>query len=254
MKRFIFLTIGLVLLSCTFLMADEQKKDAKADDKSATEGKPAVTKFILVRHGETAWNKDDIYRGTADVPLNEQGREEARLLGEWLKNEKIDAVYCSPLSRARDTAEAIAKHHKNLQVVAMPEIIDINYGEWQGQRKTDVKVKYPDLDRLWLTEPQKMRFPGGGETLDECTVRAKKALDILVKRHPGQTVLLASHRAMNRAILAYVLGWDNSKFYRIGQDTTACNRFNWNGKSWDIMGLNDVCHLRGMVRGAYKDF
>ena len=70
-----------------------------------------MTQIILVRHGQTPWNLDKIFRGSRDIPLNDQGREKARLAGEWLKEETIHAAYCSPLSRARDTGEAIARHH-----------------------------------------------------------------------------------------------------------------------------------------------
>ena len=119
-----------------------------------------MTQIILVRHGQTPWNQDKIFRGSRDIPLNDQGREEARLAGEWLKGETIHAAYCSPLSRARDTGEAIARHH-GLQVVDLPGLTDLCYGDWEGLPLTEVKVKYADLYRQWETAPAHRPFPRG---------------------------------------------------------------------------------------------
>jgi broad specificity phosphatase PhoE len=211
-----------------------------------------MTQIILVRHGQTPWNKDKIFRGSKDIPLNDTGREEARLAGEWLKGETIQAAYCSPLSRARDTAEAIARHH-GLPVLDLPGLTDICYGDWEGLPLTEVKVTYADLYRQWETAPHTVRFPGG-ETLDEVRARAQEAVEEVVRRHPDQTVLLAAHRAVNKVLIVAFIGLDNSHFWRIAQDTTCINRFHRVGDTWHIMGLNDFCHLRGMQRGGYVDF
>ncbi len=211
-----------------------------------------MTRIILVRHGQTPWNKDKIFRGSRDIPLNDTGREEARLAGEWLKDETIHAAYCSPLSRARDTGEAIAGHH-GLGVEDLPGLTDLTYGDWEGLPLTEVKVKYADLYRRWETAPHQVRFPQG-ETLDEVKARSLTAVAEVLRRHPDQTVLLAAHRAVNKVLIAAFIGIDNSHFWRIGQDTTAINRFHHLDGTWQIMGLNDTCHLRGMKRGEYVDF
>jgi broad specificity phosphatase PhoE len=211
-----------------------------------------MTRIILVRHGQTPWNKDKIFRGSRDIPLNDTGREEARLAGEWLKGETIHAAYCSPLSRARATGEAIAKHH-GLQVADLPGLTDLKYGDWEGLPLTEVKVKYADLYRRWETAPHTVRFPNG-ETRDEVKARALAAVAAVVQRHPEQTVLLAAHRAVNKVLIAALIGLDNSNFWRIGQDTTAVNCFNIVNGTWHIMLLNDTCHLRGLTRGEYVDF
>ena len=211
-----------------------------------------MTQIILVRHGETPWNKDKIFRGTADIPLNDTGREEAALAGEWLQKETIHAAYCSPLSRARDTAQAICQYH-NLQVTDLPGLADINYGEWQGLPLTEVKKVYADLYQQWERAPHTVRFPKG-ETLEEVKLRAWAAVEEVVQRHPDQVVLLAAHRAVNKVLIARFIGLDNSHFWRIGQDTTAINRFHLKGDTWHIMSVNDNCHLRTMKRGAYVDF
>jgi broad specificity phosphatase PhoE len=170
----------------------------------------------------------------------------------WLNGETIHASYCSPLSRARDTAEAIARHH-GLEVIDLPGIIDLNYGDWQGLPLAEVKVKYADLYRQWETAPHTVRFPNG-ETLEECRRRAWGAVEEVARRHAGQTVLLAAHRVVNKVLIACFIGLDNSHFWRIGQDTTAINRFQKVGDSWHFLLINDICHLRDMKRGPYVDF
>ena len=211
-----------------------------------------MTQIILVRHGRTPWNKDKIFRGTVDIPLDEVGKQEASLAGEWLKGETIQAAYASPLSRAMVTARAIAQHH-GVPVQELPGLIDINYGDWQGVPLAEVKVKYVDLYRQWETAPQTVRFPNG-ETLDEVRARALAAVDEVMTLNPDKTILLAAHRAVNKVLIAAFLGIDNSHYWRIGQDTTAINRFAGVGNTWHIQLVNDTCHLRSMSRGPYVDF
>ena len=211
-----------------------------------------MTQIILVRHGRTPWNKDKIFRGTVDIPLDEVGKQEASLAGEWLKGETIQDAYASPLSRAMDTARAIAQHH-GVPVQELPGLIDINYGDWQGVPLAEVKVKYVDLYRQWETAPQTVRFPNG-ETLDEVRARALAAVDEVMTLNPDKTILLSAHRAVNKVLIAAFLGIDNSHYWRIGQDTTAINRFAGVGNTWHIQLVNDTCHLRSMSRGPYVDF
>jgi phosphoserine phosphatase len=217
-----------------------------------------MARIILARHGNTPWNKDKIFRGSKDIPLDDQGQDEARALGEWLKDETIHAAYTSPLSRSRDTAMAIARHH-GLEVKDLPGLADLNYGDWEGMPLKEVKVKYADLYQQWEKSPHTVRFPNG-ETLEELRTRALAGMNEAVQRYPDQTVLLVGHRAVNKVIIAALIGLDNSHFWRIAQDTTCVNRFHlvddpqWPGKTWYIISINDVGHLRGMKRGDFVDF
>ena len=213
-----------------------------------------MTQIILVRHGQTPWNLDKIFRGSRDIPLNDQGREEARLAGEWLKGETIHAAYTSPLSRARDTAHAIARHH-HLTVADLPGLTDLCYGDWEGMPLAEIKATYAELYRQWETAPATVRFPGG-ETLDEVKGPgpSRRWRRKWCGATPTQVVLLAAHRAVNKVLIAAFIGLDNSHFWRIGQDTTAVNRFDRVGDTWHIISINDICHLREMERGAYVDF
>ena len=113
-----------------------------------------MAEIILVRHGETEWNIEEIFRGRIDIDLNDTGIKQAELLDEHLSYVKIDAVYSSPLKRALKTAEMIASYHK-LDVEITPGLIDFNYGKWQGLAHQEVKDKYKNrlTSVLWWRVP-----------------------------------------------------------------------------------------------------
>ncbi len=211
-----------------------------------------MTRIFLVRHGQTAWNVGEIFRGRADVPLDETGLKEADLAGEALKDETIHAIYSSPLKRSVQTAEGIAKY-QNLPVQTLEAIIDISYGEWEGKENAEVKQKYPDLYKLWLTEPHKVRFPGG-ETLDEVRTRTMNAIEELVKKHQDESIVLVAHRVPNKVISCAVLGLDNSHFWRIKQDTASTNLFIYDNDQWIIAYLNNTFYLKVLGKPALSDF
>jgi broad specificity phosphatase PhoE len=211
-----------------------------------------MTKVYLVRHGQTAWNVGEIFRGRADIPLDDTGRKEAELAGEALKDAGIHAVYSSPLSRSMETAQNIAKFH-NLTVTPLEAITDIGYGEWEGQNNEQVKAKYPDLHRLWRTEPHKVRFPKG-ESLGEVRTRTMAALDELVARHKDQNIVVVAHRVPNKVICCALIGLDNSHFWRIQQDTASTNLFTRTNGRWVVSYLNDTSYLKALRKPALADF
>jgi broad specificity phosphatase PhoE len=211
-----------------------------------------VSKVYVVRHGQTAWNVGEIFRGRADIPLDETGKQEVHLAGEALKDETIHAVYSSPLSRSMETAENIAKFHK-ISVTPFDPIIDISYGEWEGLENQAVKEKYPELHALWHREPHKVKFPGG-ESLDEVRSRTMKGLEDLLVRHKNENFVLVAHRVPNKVICCALLGLDNSHFWRIQQDTASTNLFIYKDGQWIIALLNDTSYLKSMGKPSLSDF
>lgn len=203
-----------------------------------------MIKAFLVRHGRTIWNKEQIFRGTKDVPLDEVGKREAQMVGEWLKGEEISAVYSSPLSRAKETAEAIARFH-NVEVQVLGGLNDLHFGEWEGMHLKEVKERYPDLYQRWQQEPHRVVFPGG-EGLAEVRSRAMEAIEDVIARHSEGAVALVSHRVVLKVLICALLGLENSRFWHIGQDTAAINCFDYRGGRWIVSLLNDVCHMKGL--------
>lgn len=211
-----------------------------------------MSRVYLVRHGQTAWNVGEIFRGRADIPLDETGKREVHLAGETLKDETLHAVYSSPLSRSMETAENIAKFH-DISVTPLDAIVDISYGEWEGLENQEVQRKYPELHALWLSEPHKVRFPGG-ESLDEVRSRTMAALEDLLGKHEDENFALVAHRVPNKVICCALLGLDNSHFWRIQQDTASTNLFVYRNGQWIISYLNDTSYLKSLGKEALADF
>lgn len=178
-----------------------------------------TTTLILARHGETDWNREGRYQGRRDIALNSAGREQAAMLAQSLGGVRLSAVYASPLSRARETAAAAAG---NLPVNIVPELAEINHGEWEGLLATEVAQRWPGVFQAWREAPHTARMPGG-ETLGEVEERASEAVSALVSAHPGATVLACAHDAVNRALLCVWLGMPLSAFWRLRQDAACVN-------------------------------
>ena len=206
-----------------------------------------MTRIILVRHGQTAWNvgassaEGERFRGRIDLPLNERGRAEARALAERLADEPIAAIYSSPLQRAIETAEPTARR-LGLVVQPLEGIIDINYGDWQEHPHSQVARLYPALYRQWLQGPHLVQFPGG-ESLEEVRDRAMAALQQVMARHRDQTILVAAHQVVNKVLVCAMLGLDNSHFWHIKQDNGCLNIFDYQEGVFIAILINDTCHL-----------
>lgn len=211
-----------------------------------------MTKVYLVRHGQTAWNLEEVFRGRMDIPLDETGKKEVHLAGEALKDETIHAIYSSPLSRSMETAENIAKF-QNIEVTPLEAIIDISYGDWEGVSLDQVRKKYPDLYDLWLKEPHKVSFPNG-ESLEQVRVRTQNAIDDLLEKHKNENIALVAHRVPNKVICCSLLGIENSNFWRIQQDTASTNLFTYKDDQWIISYLNDTSYLKVLGKLALSDF
>ena len=212
-----------------------------------------MTRVYLVRHGTTEWNKEEIFRGRLDCKLNETGQAEARALAGYFTAIPLQAIYSSPLSRAMGTAQPIAEA-KGLRVIPEPDFIDLDFGEWQGLPLKEVGERYSDLYRLWQEHPEAIHFPGG-ENLAQVRARAWEGLQKILRDNPEGNVLILSHRVVTKILLCAVLGLENSYFWKIRQDTTAVNCFEYNRGSFVASLINDTCHLKSIpANSGKKDF
>jgi probable phosphoglycerate mutase len=202
-----------------------------------------VTRLILVRHGETEWNRVERFRGRADVPLNAAGLAQAEATAQRIaRTWQPAAIFSSPLSRAVQTAEAIARHY-DLTVEPQPDLIDIDFGHWQGLSPEQVRERWPQLLEDWYTAPHTAKFPGG-ETLAQLRVRAMAAVSALIECHRGQTIVLVGHTVLNRVLLLAMLGLGNERFWRLAQDTCAINVIEAEAADYTLVALNDTAHLQ----------
>jgi broad specificity phosphatase PhoE len=202
-----------------------------------------TTMIILVRHGETEWNRIERFRGRFDVPLNANGVHQAQLTAQYISTHwKPSAVYSSPLSRAFKTAQFIADA-SGLIPQAVPGLYDTNYGEWQGLTPAEVTKRWPDLMSAWRTAPQTVTLPQG-ESLANVRSRAMGAVNELVERHPEATIVLASHMDVIRLILLAMLDLENDHFRRIRQDNCAISLVEADANNYVVCSMNCHTHLQ----------
>lgn len=202
-----------------------------------------ITRVILVRHGRTEWNRVERFRGRADVPLDATGLAQADAAGRRVAAEWTPVtIYCSPLSRAVETGEAIARHG---EATAQPylDLIDIDYGQWQGLTPAEARQRWPEMVNAWYHAPHTARIPGG-ETLAGVRRRGMATVQALASRHRGQTIALVGHTVINRAILLGVMGLGDGRFWRIRQEPCAINVFEVEADDFTLVSLNDTGHLR----------
>jgi probable phosphoglycerate mutase len=177
------------------------------------------TRIFLVRHGATILTAEDKFAGATDVPLSDEGREQARRLALRLCGENIAAVYASPLGRTVETAGIIVAPHK-MEVQTRDGLREISHGRWEQMTRHEVEEKFPDEAAAWNEDPYTFA-PLGGESGLAVTARALPALIEIVREHPGQTVLVVSHKATIRLLLSSLLGFDPRR-YRDNLDQSPC--------------------------------
>ncbi len=208
-----------------------------------------MTHAILVRHRQTAWNRNDRFRGHADVPLDDTGLAQAeaaarRILAQW----KPSVIYAGPLSRTMKTGEATARLLK-LKVEADPGLLDVDCGQWQGLTPDEARKRWPAEFEMYLHSPAGFMFPGG-ESLEHARTRAWGHTRELAGRYPEVTIMLVSHTALNRLILLSVLGLGTDAFWNIRQDTCAINAFEIEDDRYTLVILNETGHLLSLSAGS----
>jgi broad specificity phosphatase PhoE len=203
-----------------------------------------MTRVILVRHGQTEWNRVQRFRGRVDIELNQTGHRQAQAVAERLSTYEIAALYSSPLQRALQTAQPIAETC-GLAARPLEGIVDIDYGAWTGLSPEEAETQNPHLFETWRSAPERAEFPQG-ESLDDVRRRAWDALNEVCSLHMGECIVLVSHDAVNRVLVCAVLGSDNSPYLKIGQDNGAVNIIETEREQHRLVLLNDTCHLRAL--------
>lgn len=200
------------------------------------------TRLYLLRHGETTWNAARRYQGTLDSPLSDAGRAQTHRLRDALRGVGLRAVYSSPLTRALETASAVAAPH-GLPVQAYEGLTEIRVGEWEGLTVSEIEARYAEVVRRWYDAPHLTRIPGG-ETIEEMRTRAAVAVEELRRRHEGEAAALVAHGGVNKTILLTVLGAPLSCYWRIRQGNACINVLEYGSGGGVVAVMNDTTHLQ----------
>lgn len=201
-----------------------------------------TTTVILVRHGETAYNVQGRSQGILDIPLNENGLKQAKLLAKSLKNYPIDVFISSPLSRAYVTTEAVAKLHGKTIAYTDDRLKEIDYGDCAGLTSAEIKERYPEVAALCNERPWLVKYPNG-ENYRDLQYRTRNALEDAVAKYPGKTIFIGAHSHVNMAVICSVLGLDAQHITQIRQSNTCLNILKYKDGDWQVVAMNSTAHL-----------
>jgi phosphoserine phosphatase len=181
-------------------------------------------RLLLVRHGETDWNKESRFQGIRDIPLNDNGRSQGRKASAFLQDIPIDFAVSSSMLRPKETAEIILEQHDGVPLTTTPELIEICHGLWEGMLEAEIQAEYPELLQQWKDKPETVQMPEG-ENLQQVWDRGVAAWNKIVADYSDtdtpKTVLVVAHDAINKVILCYLLGLKPDNFWNIKQGNCA---------------------------------
>ncbi len=170
-------------------------------------------RLLLVRHGETEWNRQKRFQGQIDVPLNNNGHAQARRASEFLAKVRIDKAFSSPMLRPKDTALEILSKHPNIKLDLFDELKEISHGLWEGKFEHEIEAEFPGQLALWQSQPETVQMPEG-ENLQQVWDRVAIIWQKIVDSVPaGETALVVAHDAVNKAILCLLFGFTPEQFW-----------------------------------------
>jgi len=174
-------------------------------------------RLILVRHGETDWNKAGRFQGQIDIPLNENGRRQAAAARDFLKDIPIDRAWSSTLSRPTETAQIILEAHPDVPLTQIDGLVEIGHGVWEGKLESEIREDWSELLDTWKRAPETVQMPEG-ETIQDVWARSVRSWgEIAGELKPEETVLVVAHDAVNKTILCDLLGLTPADIWAVKQ-------------------------------------
>ncbi|MGM0652002.1 MAG: histidine phosphatase family protein [Bacillota bacterium] len=207
--------------------------------------------LFLIRHGETAWNSEGVFRGRSDIPLNKRGLQQAKATADYLKSVDFTAVYCSPLTRSIQTADAICLD-RAIKPTPVTAFTDISFGPWEGKSFIELEALYPEAIETWQKRPEKHKLPDA-ETLNEAMSRSFNQMELLAHENQGKNIAIVSHRVILKLLILAALRLDSKGFWKIKQDTCCINMLEFEDKKgFVVVKINETCHLHLLVESYRK--
>lgn len=198
------------------------------------------TKVLLVRHGETGWAETQRYSGRVDIPLSQKGISQIESLALMLNKEKIDVCYSSTLSRSIDSARIITHYHPNIDVIPRQDLVEMDYGVWDGLYREEIEKKYAHDWTAWIKDPG-ASAPTQGETVYQVAARVVPAFFQICHQWAGKNVLIVAHKTVNRILIAHALGIAIRDYRRkVFQQASAFNILMVDDFDIDVVLLNGM--------------
>jgi probable phosphoglycerate mutase len=199
------------------------------------------TTLIVIRHGETAWNRERRMQGITDTPLSELGRAQARALGRRLASHGFSALYSSDLSRARDTALAIAGR-TGRGVVADPRLRERRFGIFEGLTAAEINSRFPAEHVRFTSHDPEYEVPGG-ESARAFTQRCLGCLAEIAERHGGEEVVVVTHGLVLDSLYRAANGLDHGARRPVPLINASVNLFGYGSSAWRLVLWGDISHL-----------
>jgi alpha-ribazole phosphatase len=194
---------------------------------------------MLVRHGETDWNRQKIYSGSKDIDLNSTGRRQAQKLKQRLKQEKFEKIYSSDLKRARNFSLLALK--KDIPE-ELPELREINFGSFEGFSYKDLMTRYPEIYKNWLNNPLATKIPNG-ESLIDFSQRVKKALNKILQANSKGLIAVFTHSGPIRIILSDILKIELKDIWELKQNNASISIIEFQDGKGKVISQNDTSYL-----------
>jgi len=196
---------------------------------------------LLIRHGESTWNREHRIQGQLDPPLSELGRKQAELVANRLASKRPQAVYSSDLKRALETAAPIAEAI-GVPVQTLPALREIFLGEWEGLHTAELAVRYPEAWSGWTVEPNWDLVPGG-EPAGAFEERVGAAVDAMLERHAHGEVIVVTHGGVIQLALHRIIGRASRGLFPFRISNASLSLIEKRDGRMIIAGVNDVSHL-----------
>lgn len=210
---------------------------------------PGVTYLLLIRHGATPPNEQRpfILQGCGINPsLSVSGQKQVSALSDFLShNSAIDHVYCSPMTRARETALAVSQLF-GLKPQEIPEVHECDVGLWEGKSWDLIEQEFPKAYRAFVEDPALNPY-AGGETYNDVLNRSEPAIQNLLEQHSGETIALIAHNVVNRVYLAKIMGLEIRRAKEITQTNTGINIIRHQQGQTKLVTMNSMFHLNQIV-------
>ena len=208
------------------------------------------SRIFLIRHGETNWNKEGRFQGQIDIPLNENGKDQANKTFQFLRNISFNKAFSSSMHRPYETAQIILQNNKNLKIEKIDSLVEISHGLWEGKLEEEIREKWPALLKNWHDKPEEVIMPEG-ESIKDVSERSVEAFDkICLSQKDNDLSLLVAHDAVNKTLICNIFGINYSNIWMIKQGNggiTVIDLFNDPIKPPVISALNITTHLGGII-------
>ncbi len=205
------------------------------------------SRIILIRHGETDWNKEGRFQGQIDIPLNERGKEQAKKASKYLEGVNFTKAFSSSMKRPYETAQIIIRNN-NIEIKKIQNLVEINHGLWEGKLENEIKQIWPEMLKGWHSKPDSIKMPEG-ESIKEVSERALNAWENICKsQRQNDVTLVVAHDAVNKTLICNILGLSYSDIWMIKQGNGGITIIDiFKNKDNVLSALNITTHLGKII-------